>query len=303
MTSKEYVVKILSLVEPQTKEYDESIIALSNQADKAKKVLLQINPQEFKHIEIGEAFQFLLNVCRGLIFFPDKVSIMKLKQLGITYNVYRWFIPIEKIESEFKKIDNKNILVLKSIALHFILMFLQSKIRVALYKNAKTIFKIKTKVASNEDPILVSNKIFRRREYANGDSLTINDPLEYIINLIAGEFEKQFADRTKAKIELRKQVEGTAETYYLYHLVGFFIPTKETQQTYFLYCLGSLFRLISKDRIIWTKAQYENRESSYKNNYRRYVASRIKKITGYDQGTNDIRQILDHPIFEEGLKL
>ena len=98
----------------------------------------------------------------------------------------------------------------------------------------------------------------------------------------------------KAKIELRKQFEGKADTYYLGDVVNSFLPTKKMEQTDFLFSLAGLFRLISKDRVIWNKSQFENRESSYENNFKRYVAFRVKKITAYNKERDEIRQILIH---------
>jgi len=294
MTNKKFLEKFSYLIEPQLRKYEESRAELKNRADLIKTILLKIDRNDLKNIKIEVAIMFLLNVCHSLIFFPDNDIKAKLKQLGVTSKVYRWFIPIEKLDIKLKRIEAKKIVVLRDVALSFIKLFLQSKIRIALYKDAKTIFNVKVQVPANEDPVLISNKIFRRRKYANGDALSIADPVEHIVNAMAGEFEKQFKDRKKAKVELRKQLEGKAETYYLGDVVNSFLPTKKMEQTELLFSLGDIFRLISKDRIIWNKSQYENRISSYENNFKRYVAFRVKKITAYNKERDEARQILVH---------
>ncbi len=109
--------------------------------------------------------------------------------------------------------------------------------------------------------------------------------------------EEIFKNKKTAKIMFKKLIEGKTETIYLNNLLFCFVPKKEFEQTEFLSKLAGIFKLVSLDRLIWTEIQYEARESSYENNYKRYLARRIIHITNFKPGKDDLRQILVHSLF------
>ncbi|HVT85771.1 MAG TPA: hypothetical protein VHD35_11245 [Chitinophagaceae bacterium] len=170
-------------------------------------------------------------------------------------------------------------------------------IRALFLKEGRPILETEDNLDINFRGIIV--KIFNRQKYSGGEPKTIENPLEFIFTELARNLLKENNDKKKAKILLRKILEGNSESIYLKGLLRSFIPQEEFAQTQFLYSHGGIFILLSKDKVIWDIEKYEDRESSYKNNYQRYVAFRIKKLTQCDPPTDDLRQILVHSIINE----
>jgi hypothetical protein len=301
MNNEEYKERITSFIRKEEDDYLIAIDKLKKQHLLIMKLFLEIDPKVMRGKDPHFYFALLLEVCKSSALFPERRVSNKLRRLGISDKLTQWFLPLKIIEQRMNIIEKKEILILKHVALMSTALFLHSKIRAQFIKERKII------ADAQDEPDIdfkkMKNNLFRRREYAAGEPKSFSNVVEVELNEAARFLEDFYNDSKMAKIQLGKLFDGKTECFFFNILLRSFVPKKEMEQTEFLSRISGFFKLLSKDRIIWTKAQFEEPDSCYGNNYKRYLARRVMRISCFNPKIDDFRQFLVHSLFNEEAKL
>lgn len=253
---------------------------IRKKAENAKTLLNGDDLRLLKKSNPSLFYERILFICKNLILFADRSTIIKLRTLNIPLTLTRWLIPLEDILNELNPLSKKRFLIRKNAVIKTVILYLGSKITTELEKKAGSILKLHKDTKPDLKQIIVN--YYRRNQYATKRSFNIHDTFNNLsTEKIIGLNEKLKINK-KSKQFFLNLIKGKTESFYLKKLPNCYTPTRPMSQTLFLSFLAPFFRVICKDRRIWTKAEFENRPSSYENDYNRYLAIRIRKITRYN---------------------
>jgi hypothetical protein len=229
-----------------------------------------------------EYFSFLLDLCYSLALFPDPTIYSDLTKFGISSKVPNWFVSLKSIEEQFEEISKRDIVVLKYHALRTIIFYLCSKIRAEILNESHLILG-----EGNKSKLIAEiQNIFRRREYGQGRLKTFKNDFDISMDELIQEMdEKLFTDSKKTKKFFLDSFNGKTEKIYIRELIRSFIKPEGMSAPVFASTVSGLLNLLLKDddKKLLTKDDFWEGDALYGNNYNRYLANRIKKISGLDE--------------------
>lgn len=226
-------------------------------------------------------FETLINICFSLAFFYyDDLKYKKVKALEITDSVSRWFIGFDRIKEEFERIDGDGILVLRNSAFIMIAHYLKSKIMMELINNAAI---ITGDESLRKVTILEGLKLsLRRRNYRNKFLTSPMNQFDLFVDKMIDNVEILFdAQPKKANKLFINFHEGKTEKIHIKGLIQSLVPHKEMDGTEFAVKISGLMKLLLKDEnYLLEGPEFGKGQALYGENYPRYLANRITKISG-----------------------
>lgn len=141
----------------------------------------------------------------------------------------------------------------------------------------------------------ISN-LFRRRKYAGGEPKTVSGLFDLLMNDQIRALEEAFEEKRKRQKFYMNMMQGKTESMFIKELVRCFIPCQGMLQPAFASAISGLLKLLLKDkyRLYEDADELLHSDVFYGENYNRYLASRIKKITeSREPGFDDFRKDLD----------
>jgi hypothetical protein len=240
--------------------------------------LLQVKKGKFELY-----FEFLLDFCYSQSLFPDPNIYDDLEKLGVGSKVTQWFIDVSIINEQFKEIEKRDIVVLKNIALHMVLAYLNSKIRAQILDDCHLI------LGENEGgkPELINSfkNIFRRTEYGHGGLKTFKNEFDILMDGQIKQMDRNmFNDLKKTKKFYFDSFSGKVEKLYLRQLIDSLIRPEGMSGPQFAGAISGLMKLLIKGKKrILDEDEFIEGEALYGNDYNRYLANRIHKIVGLDE--------------------
>lgn len=272
------------------KLYNENLIDFENQLkninENCKKIREDFLSKEFYTLkskpEINDYNSFLLQFTpylNHLIFFSkDDEVISKLKQYGFIDQILKWMINIKEIESEIRRLENiEGLLIFPHSYLSACIMYVSSKFQLdafvyfiegANYNGLET----------NKLYVDSINRIRRRNYNLINSSKPYKDEFEYLMNeqldLLEDKSIENGSDKSKATKFVLKTLNGNSGN--INELFQF--STSGISKSRVYYELFPLLKLILKEKKYKSEIEfYENdNESIYNNNYRLYRISKVR---------------------------
>jgi hypothetical protein len=229
-----------------------------------------------------------------MILFPNKDVNHVLEKAGYRETLLRWFVPIKNLRLELKKLNKEN-LVLEGFALKNIEHYLISKMTVDYWKQTARIINQKEQEGNLYNAV---ERVYRRRKNTRlGKTIRIDNLDDAVVNfqfvVLEEELQKYYpaSYRLKAKKKLRSLYLLKVQHEELLTLINTIFPIKQKSQTDWFLSLKDLFSLFALEEQ-WTKEAFENEKSIYENNFNKYIALKIKKLTGFKGSKHDPSQFL-----------
>jgi hypothetical protein len=252
-----------------------------------KKIKIDFLAKEFYVLkskpEINDCDSFFLQFTpflNQLIFFSkDDEVISKLKKYGFNNATLKWMIDINEIESEIRRLENiEGLLIFPHSYLSACIIYVSSKFQLDAFEHF-----IGNK---NHNGLKNTNKLyidainrFRRRNYSLNKNLKpYKDEFECLMNEQLDLLEKTAVDNdeeiSKASKFVLKTLNGNSG-----NINELFQFSKSGISKSIVYCeLFSLLKLILKEKKYKTETEfYENdNTANYKNDYRLYKISKVR---------------------------
>lgn len=278
-------IKYMQLLEEQ------KMIALS-----AKEKLMSIYPElmnQFPSLIPNDdpKYEIAIEVRRyygEALFFHDKESLNKLKELKIVANavkfknISRWFVTIQDIHNQYEEIRSKSIRTDRLLAYSVIKMYLIAKF-------SRELLTIYTPTIRDEIrmPQLTKDLINlkKRREYSGTNpknyksfyEVLLNNSINEFTQIPIEEFDLNFKFDIDSFIDISK---GKTESNFLRILVEqcFSYNEKEISKTKFLSIVFDLLKLLMPDRELMDEETFDLTSHLTYKSYDSYKAHVLKKI-------------------------
>lgn len=290
--TKEYKNDMIDLTEETLKTYqdgkknfEEQLVSIRQECEIIKKDFLA---KDFiiynSKADINQSYSFFLQFVpylNYLIYFSkDEEVISKLQSCGFTFATLKWMIDINEIESEIRRLEKiEGLLIFPHAYLYSCIFYVSSKFRL----NALEYFL--GNVSYNG---LVTNKIhvdftkrMRRRNYNQNNKLKPSkNEFENVMNEQIDLLEKTIIengeDKSKFLKSLLKLLHGNCGS--IYELFQF--STKGISKNSFYFELFPLLKIIVKDKKLKSETEFfdNTAEQVYNNDYRLYKISKVKDI-------------------------
>ncbi|TAE69154.1 MAG: hypothetical protein EAZ85_13390 [Bacteroidetes bacterium] len=275
----------LKLYQDGKKNFEAQLVSIRQECEFIKKDFLSkdFNIYNSKD-EINSCYSFFLQFVpylNYLIYFSkDEEVISKLKSCGFTYTTLKWMIDINEIESEIRRLEKiEGLLIFPDSYLYSCIFYVSSKFRL----NALEYF-----IGNVSYNGLVTNKIhvdftkrIRRRNYNhNNKSKLSKDDFENLMNEQIDLLEKKSIengkDKSKSIKSLLKLLHGDCGS--IYELFQF--STKGISKNSVYFELFPLLKMIVKDKKLKSETEFfdNTAEQVYNNDYRLYRISKVKDI-------------------------
>lgn len=265
--------------------FEEQLISIRQECEFIKKDFLAKDFNIYNsEAEINACYSFFLQFVpylNHLIYFSkDEEVISKLKSYGFTYATLKWMININEIESEIRRLEKiEGLLIFPHGYLYSCIFYVSSKFRL----NALEYFL--GNVSYNG---LVTNKIhvdftkrIRRWNYnQNNKSKPSKDEYENLMNQKIDLLEKKSIengeDKSKSIKSLLKLLHGNCGS--IHELFQF--STKGISKNSVYFELFPLLKMIVKDKKLKSETEFfdNTAEQVYNNDYRLYRISKVKDI-------------------------
>ncbi len=278
------------IFDKQNKEYLKSIKLITENAAAYQKLLFSSDFEQLKNPE--DIFLYLRLILRATVLHPNQKLTNKLKSLQVSKQVLKYYVDCKKIDRELQKLEKRKILVLRNLVLIATLNFLQNKISMSFYNYAGAL--LKQMGGAKPDLRKETTLFYRRLKHPSKKAKFAQSPLDFVNFELAESFRGLQPTEKQARTAHINLMDANTDSKFLNILLTSCVPSKAYEQTQYLSLFAPLFRLVCPDKPIWTKGEFEARSSSYENNYRRYLALRIKRLSGYKPADHDYRQILLH---------
>lgn len=290
--TKEYKNVMIDLPEETLKTYqdgkknfEEQLVSIRQECEIIKKDFLA---KDFiiynSKADINQSYSFFLQFVpylNYLIYFSkDEEVISKLKSCGFTYATLKWMIDINEIESEIRRLEKiEGLLIFPDSYLYSCIFYVSSKFRL----NALEYF-----IGNVSYNGIVTNKIhvdftkrMRRRNYNQNNKLKPSkDEFENVMNEQIDLLEKTIIengeDKSKFLKSLLKLLHGNCGS--IYELFQF--SSKGISKNSFYFELFPLLKMIVKDKKLNSETEFfdNTAEQVYNNDYRLYRISKVKDI-------------------------
>lgn len=267
------------------KNFEEKLVSIRQECEIIKKDFLA---KDFiiynSKADINQSYSFFLQFVpylNYLIYFSkDEEVISKLQSCGFTFATLKCMIDINEIESEIRRLEKiEGLLIFPYAYLYSCIFYVSLKFRL----NALEYFL--GNVSYNG---LVTNKIhvdftkrMRRRNYNQNNKLKPSkDEFENVMNEQIDLLEKTIIengeDKSKFLKSLLKLLHGDSGS--IYELFQF--STKGISKSSFYFELFSLLKIIVKDKKLKSETEFfdNTSEQFYNNDYRLYRISKVKDI-------------------------
>lgn len=251
-----------------------------------KKIKIDFLAKEFNVLkskpEINDCDSFFLQFIpflNQLIFFSkDDEVISKLKKYGFNNATLKWMIDINEIESEIRRLENiEGLIIFPHSYLSACIIYVSSKFQLDAFEHF---------IGNKNHNGLYTNKLFvdsfnrfRRRNYSLNNNLKpYKDEFEYLMNKQLDLLEKKAIDNdeeiSKASKFILKTLNGNSGN--INELFQF--STSGISKSSVHYELFSLLKLILKEKKYKSETEfYENdNTANYKNDYRLYKISKVR---------------------------
>jgi hypothetical protein len=251
-----------------------------------KKIKIDFLAKEFYVLkskpEINDCDSFFLQFTpflNQLIFFSkDDEVISKLKKYGFNNATLKWMIDINEIESEIRRLENiEGLLIFPHNYLSACIIYVSSKFQLDAFEHF---------IGNKNHNGLNTNKLyvdsfnrFRRRNYSlNNDLKPYKNKFEYLMNKQLDLLEKKAVDNdeeiSKASKFVLKTLNGSSGN--INELFQF--STSGISKSSFYYELFPLLKLILKEKKYKSESEFyeNNKEAIYNNKYRLYKISKVR---------------------------
>jgi hypothetical protein len=265
--------------------FEEQLISIRQECEFIKKDFLAKDFNIYNsEAEINACYSFFLQFVpylNHLIYFSkDEEVISKLKSCGFTYATLKWMIDINEIESEIRRLEKiEGLLIFPDSYLYSCIFYVSSKFRL----NALEYF-----IGNVSYNGIVTNKIhvdftkrIRRRNYNhNNKSKLSKDEFENLMNEQIDLLEKKSIengkDKSKSIKSLLKLLHGDCGS--IYELFQF--STKGISKSSFYFEFFTLLKIIVKDKKLKSETEFfdNTTEQFYNNDYRLYRISKVKDV-------------------------
>ncbi|MFD0778981.1 hypothetical protein ACFQZF_11260 [Flavobacterium myungsuense] len=229
-----------------------------------KKIKIDFLSKEFYAIkpkaEINDCYSFFLQFTpylNQLIFFSnDDEVISKLKKYGFNYSSLKWMININEIESEIRRLEKiEGLLIFPEVYLSSCIIYVSSKFQLDAFENF---------IGNVNHNGLFTNKLyvdsinrFRRRNYNQiNNSKPYKDEFEYLMNeqfdLLENKAIENGEEKSKASKFVLKTLNGNSGN--INELFQF--STSGISQSSVYYELFPLLKLILKEKNIKARKNF-----------------------------------------------
>lgn len=251
-----------------------------------KKIKIDFLSKEFfvlkEKPEIIDCYRFFIQFTpylNHLIFFSnDDEVISKLKQYGFIDQILKWMINIKEIESEIRRLENiEGLLIFPHSYLSACIMYVSSKFQLdafvyfiegANYNGLET----------NKLYVDSINRIRRRNYNLINSSKPYKDEFEYLMNeqldLLEDKSIENGSDKSKATKFFLKTLNGNSGN--INELFQF--SKSGISKSSVFYELFNLLKLILKEKKYKSETEFFENDnmSNYKNDYRLYKISKVR---------------------------
>lgn len=276
-------VETLKLYNASIKDFETQLITIREDCKKIKEDFLL---KEFytlnTNAEINDCYSFYLQFTpylNQLIFFAnDDEVISKLKKYGFNTATLKWMIDINEIESEIRRLENiEGLLIFPQAYLSSCIIYVSSKFQLDSFEHF---------IGNVNHNGLITNKLyvdsinrFRRRNYNQiNDSKPFKGKFEYLMNEQLDLLENKAIENGEEKLKASKFVLKTlnGNSGNINELFQF--STSGISKSSVYYELFTLLKLILKDKKYKSETEfYENNNIAYYNNkYRLYKISKVR---------------------------
>jgi hypothetical protein len=289
---KEYKSDMIDLPEETLKVYqdgkknfEEQLVSIRQECEIIKKDFLT---KDFiiynSEAEINACYSFFLQFVpylNHLIYFSkDEEVISKLKSCGFTYATLKWMIDINEIESEIRRLEKiDGLLIFPHAYLYSCIFYVSSK----FHLNALEYF-----IGNVSYNGIVTNKIhvdftkrIRRRNYNHNNKTKLSkNEYENVMNEKIDLLEKKSSENgennTKSIKFILKLLHGDCGS--IYELFQF--STKGISKSSFYFELFPLLKMLVKDKKLKSETEFfdNTAEQVYNNDFRLYRISKVKDI-------------------------
>jgi hypothetical protein len=281
MTYEEYKAIMDGFLSMDDIEYRQFVQGYQYHTEALKKELLEMGVEKFKETfkdNIVAYVTVILAICEGMILFPDPSFDATLEALGVGKRARKWFIGIEAINRQFYEISQKNVLVVRQVAIVPIVIYIHSKIKAEILADYKRLPFNWT--GKDETAIKEFKKLFRRRKDRIKSGSKIAKPLDILMEGTIRETQSIMVEPWNVDKYLISSLLGDTEKYFLASIMAAFIDQQERPNTEFIDAIsGLLLLLLKNDKKLMTQEGLLKSEALYGNNYKRYVTNRVGKMT------------------------
>ena len=266
----------------QEENYIKLIDELKNEANEARPILLdleyklqKIDIRSEKNSPYFKDFMEMIFDLQDLVLFPDEEVLTKLKEIGVSNSVTKWFVNIEDIIHEIERLENiKGLYIFKHSYLFFIHSHLSTSIIISFINEYTKRYKYKNEEV-NVLYLSVLN-LFRRREYNERKGIIGKmNYSERLINLRFDFLMKTIEDKKSFRVSLLKILKGESQFLQqglLFHNDG--ISKNRVYEEFY-----PLIKLVEKNKVLYSQEEFnELNDDRYNSNYSEYKKARVKKI-------------------------
>jgi hypothetical protein len=221
-------------------------------------------------------FEYFKTIHQQLCFFPNQQLINKLKEFGLAETVLQWFIPIEKIESDFDELENSNVFAHRFLALVFIKAHLEAKFYYWLQLEMKltTIHDTSWTITTRS-----IDKLFDRMAYAKGIPRKVS-AYELPIMFEHEKLENLLGSKKTSKDLILDISKGITEPHYVKWIVEDFLKPKEKMSKAAFYRTIYFFlKTICPDQPFSTEEEYDRKKdisTSWKKSQEKTIRNLLK---------------------------
>lgn len=262
----------------------------------SKKSEAAVNKDEFLSVDLvplknsrpSKFTEVLYEYYKTLAFFPDEQILSKFKEFGFNQNELKWFIPIDTILAEMKKVNQQDILVMPYTALHLIIDYVRIKI-------AHTVLSWSNREFGTQNLNKFQNQyknLERQSKYVRKSYEKYEHRKQTTLKKIYQKANEKSNDSIYLRKFLRKAHKGNIDETYISLLLecGFCpkqiktgskeeeVKNKEMSENEFLWRLSNLLIMIMKDRHFFTDIDAQGKVRKESDGYRLDTVRSLKKI-------------------------
>jgi hypothetical protein len=259
--------------------YEKQIAQLKRKAINAKDCLLSEQFVQFnKYGSKDDHIEFIVQTMElvfDLALFPDDLVINRLKELGFTNEIIKWFVKLDDVLIEIERLSNiHGVLFFKYSLLFVISTHLQLKAMITAVENFGL-----HEFHNNTDTNLLykwSVKLYRRVEYnkSKRQEPKMNAFDRQILNIF--KMVENKTDKAIARKYILQTLKGNTSLY-ITMLDQFYNKGISRNEVYRE--LFPLLKMVMKDTELLSDEEYfATKDDKYDANYNSYKIARVKKI-------------------------
>lgn len=274
---RESVIK--SIVQPESILFQKQIKEMEASAAHAQALLLSKDLDVLKEQNLNEFVKKLILISIQTIFFTNPEILARLKELGIPNKAIRWFTSIEKINTEFQKINESKVIQIRPVRwMYFIHIHLIMNMAEEVYTWAGLTGKKRNSYYND----LHNNfyDLYRTKEYYQKTNKNFKgSDLEMILLPSLDEAANALNSEKEVRKEILQSVQGKTEKNTLtiaFNECSFHFANGQAPYV----VSWDLFKLLLPNKNLMDLKTFMLSEQfeTYERNYKRYQYYTLKKI-------------------------